>query len=281
MSAVDSCFARFIASAIYYSAQTLPYVPTYIHLLFAALLPIVTGAYASLKRPANASRPLLGDDKFDEDDDEKESESPQTENLTTSDVLVFPLIAGTCLGGMYFVIKYLNDPSIISTILTYYFCAIGVFSIGRGFSDALRVSASYVFPRRYYSKKDGRLYEAGYNSYKVKEGDGNEERNPLGALLPRSMWNSVWSIRRFLAVKWRMVIKDGSGKSILKHHFWIGDFTGLGIGVLTVGAYALGGKHWLLTNVMGSGFAYGAMQVCSDCPSFLTLLSTNQLNYRS
>jgi minor histocompatibility antigen H13 len=81
------------------------------------------------------------------------------------------------------------------------------------------------------------------------------------------MWNSIWSLRRSLAAKWRVVIWDGSKKPILKHHFWLGDFAGFVIGILVVGAYALGGKHWLLTNMMGTGFAYGAMQVCANQPS--------------
>jgi minor histocompatibility antigen H13 len=43
----------------------------------------------------------------------------------------------------------------------------------------------------------------------------------------------------------------------------VGDLAGLAAGILAVGTYALGGKHWLLTNIMGTSFAYGAMQLLS------------------
>ncbi|PWW78438.1 hypothetical protein C7212DRAFT_357075 [Tuber magnatum] len=214
---------HFIASALFYWEQTLPFVPTYIHLITIALLPI---------------------------------------NLTASDALWFPVTAGFCLGSLYLIIKYLDDPSIINKILTWYFCGMGVFAIAKGFSDSLGVFVTYFFPRRYRSKRDGKLYVAGYNSYKVKGDESIKNENPSVFFIPQFLAKSMWSLRRALYARYTLV--GGSTKNpSFKATFWVGDLAGLLAGVLAVGAYALGGKHWLLTNIMGTSFAYSAVQLLS------------------
>ncbi|CUS09437.1 unnamed protein product [Tuber aestivum] len=253
---------RFVASALFYLGQALPFIPTYIHLITTALLPIVTGSFASLKRPGNAARPPPEHRNFDEVDAEREDEPSHVENLTASDALWFPVTAGLCLGSLYLIIKYLDDPSIINKILTWYFCGMGAFAIAKGFSDSLGVLVTYVFPRRYRSRKDGKLYVAGYNSYRVKGGESVENGNPSVSLIPQFVVESMWSLRRALYARYTLV--GGSTKNpTFKATFWVGDLAGLVAGILAVGTYALGGKHWLLTNIMGTSFAYGAVQLLS------------------
>ncbi|RPB01804.1 hypothetical protein L873DRAFT_1827090 [Choiromyces venosus 120613-1] len=233
---------HFIASALFYWEQALPFIPTYIHLITIALLPIVTGSFASLKRPGNAARPQ--------------------QNLSASDALWFPVSAGACLGSLYLIIIYLDDPTLINKILTWYFCGMGVFAVAKGFSDSLGVLVTYVFPKRYRSKKDGKLYVSGYNSYKVREDENNKDENPSVFFIPRFMAKSMWSLRRALYAKYTLAV--GTTKSpALKATFWVGDLVGLVVGILAVGTYALAGKHWLLTNIMSTSFAYGAMQLLS------------------
>lgn len=252
---------HFIASALFYWEQALPFIPTYVHLITIALLPIVTGSFASLKRPGNAARPQGEDQDLDQDD-----EPSQVENLTTSDALWFPVSAGLCLGSLYLIIKYLDDPAIINKILTWYFCGMGTFAIAKGFSDSLGVLVTYLFPRRYRSKKDGKLYVAGYNSYKVKGDESIKNENPSVFFIPQFMAKSIWSLRRTLYARYTLVVGSAKGPSSFKATFWVGDLAGLMTGILAVGTYALGGKHWLLTNIMGTSFAYGAMQVGASLP---------------
>ncbi|PUU74315.1 signal peptide peptidase-domain-containing protein [Tuber borchii] len=249
---------HFIASALFYWGQALPFIPTYVHLITIALLPIVTGSFASLKRPGNAARPQSEDQNLDQDD-----EPPQVENLTASDALWFPVSAGLCLGSLYLIINYLDDPAIINKILTWYFCGMGTFAIAKGFSDSLGVLVTYLFPRRYRSKKDGKLYVAGYDSYKVKGDEGIKNENPSVFFIPQFMAKSMWSLRRALYARYTLVVGSPKGPPSFKATFWVGDLAGLMTGVLAVGTYALGGKHWLLTNIMGTSFAYGAMQLLS------------------
>lgn len=268
--------ARFLAVVLYNFSTFLPFIPTYVHLIIAALLPIVAGSHASLKRPTNTlspaqARKLRNGQESDEDliedeeDEDEEASAAPIENLTATDALMFPVTAGVLLGGLFLVIKFLNDPSILSRILTWYFSVMGVFAVGKAYADILGLGVSFVFPRRFRSA-DGKIYIAGYNSYKVKDGD-HTVQNPLGRLrlLPKSLWGSVWKFRRTLGMKWNVVIKSKGLDKEIKKRFWIGDIVGVVTGLVVVGAYALGGKHWALTNIMGISFSYGAMQVFVPC----------------
>ncbi|KAG0644572.1 signal peptide peptidase-domain-containing protein [Tuber brumale] len=184
------------------------------------------------------------------------------ENLTASDALWFPVTAGSVLGSLYLIIKYLDDPAIINKILTWYFCGMGAFAVAKGFSDSLGVLVTYLFPRRYRSKRDGKLYVAGYSSYKVKGDESIKNENSSAPSMPQFMARSMWSFRRALYARYTL-IGGGTKNPPFKATFWVGDLAGLAAGILAVGTYALGGKHWLLTNIMGTSFAYGAMQLLS------------------
>lgn len=277
--------ARFLAAILFNFPTFLPFIPTYVHLILAALLPIVAGSHASLKRPTNtlshaqarklrngqeSSEDLIEDD---EDEDDEASAAP-IENLTATDALMFPITAGVLLGGLFLIIKLLNDPSILSRILTWYFSVMGVFAVGKTFADIMGLGVSFVFPRRFRST-DGKIYVAGYNSYKVKDGD-HEIGNPLGrlGLLPGSLWGVTWALRRTLGMRWNIAIKSKGLDKQIKKRFWVGDIVGLVVGFTVVGVYALGGKHWALTNIMGISFSYGAMQVCFPRIGLLHLLLT-------
>lgn len=269
-----SLVARVIAAILFNGPTVIPFIPTYLHLIVAAVLPIYTGAHASLKRPANTLSPAqvrksrngqeTDDDLLedDEDEDDEASASP-IENLTATDALMFPVTAGVVLGGLFLIIKFLNDPSILSRIMTWYFSVMGVFAVGKTTSDLLSISISYIFPWRFRSA-DGKIYVAGYNSYKAKDSDSKKE-NPCGRLcfLPKSLWGPTWALRRTLGMRWCLVVKSKGWSQHIKKRFWVGDLVGLVSGLMVVGAYALGGKHWILSNIMGVSFSYGAVQLIS------------------
>jgi len=93
-------------------------IQMYIHLLLAALFPIYIGSHASLRRPPSAAAPEKS--KVEEGDDELEPE-PIVEGLSPSDAIMFPVFAGITLAGLYFIIKWLEDPRLLNKILTWYF----------------------------------------------------------------------------------------------------------------------------------------------------------------
>ncbi|KAF8470848.1 signal peptide peptidase-domain-containing protein [Kalaharituber pfeilii] len=263
-----------------------PFIPTYTHLLLTALLPIVTGAHASLTRPNNVRppQPKSGSRakpataaQQGEEEEEEEDESMPVETLTPKDAILFPVTAGVMLGGLYLIIKYLDDPTILSKILTYYFTLVGTYAVGKFFADTLGVIVSITFPRRWSELVGGkrRVYVAGHDRYKLHitgqdtetAGIEKEKFNPFPKSLvpvPKSLYAPLWGLRRQLLAKWAVLFKLGRGKGeVTRTTFWIGDLVGLIVGVLCVAAYVMSSKHWIGTNIMGVSFAYGAMQLIS------------------
>jgi minor histocompatibility antigen H13 len=256
------------ASSVSLVTSITPFLPTYVHLVVAALFPIYTASYSSLRRPLNtlspkqlkALRPSKSSSTSASDDggvDEHESSS-HVEQLTASDAMMFPVTAGAVLGGLYLLIKYLDDPTLLSRALTWYFCAMGVFAIGKAFADGLGVIVGFVFPHRIRNDR-GQLFLASYDCWKVRGADTEVAAPIPGMQVPAFLNNAIWSARRTLRARWILHLKTGGEPT--RKPFWIGDLVGPVIGTAVVGIYVAGGKHWLLTNIMGMSFSYGAMQV--------------------
>lgn len=130
-------------------ARVQPLLPTYSHLLLSALFPIFAGSYASLSRPSSAAKPSQKRKKLevdDEDDADEEEEEVKMEGLSPTDAIMFPLLAGATLTGLYFLIKWLQDPALLNKILNWYFAGFSVFSVSRLVSDGLDVLHSYLSP---------------------------------------------------------------------------------------------------------------------------------------
>lgn len=252
-------------------AGIVPFLPTYAHLIFAALLPIYCASHSALRRPYNTLSPkqlkalrpspslsAVQSDEEDEEDEEDESNSSHVEKLTATDAMLFPVTAGALLGGLYLIIKYLDDPTLLSRIMTWYFCTMGVFAVGKSSADMFGVIVGYVFPKQ-FRDADGKIRTAGFDSWKV-EGSDKDITNALPTIaLPESLNPFVWSLRRTLRARWVLNL-NFLGENT-KKNFWVGDLIGPYVGAAVVGVYVAGGKHWILTNVMGLSFSYGAMQV--------------------
>jgi minor histocompatibility antigen H13 len=160
MEAEPGLVARILGQAAYEFTLIQPMIPTYLHLLVSALFPIYAGAHASLSRPSSAAKPTkrkatrAADD--DEDSEDEEEDSHKMEGLSPTDALLMPLLAGTTLAGLYFLIKWLKDPALLNKLLNGYFALFGVFSVARLMTDMLDIGHSIIFPRRY--ALDGALY---------------------------------------------------------------------------------------------------------------------------
>ncbi|KAH0543192.1 hypothetical protein FGG08_002453 [Glutinoglossum americanum] len=266
-----------------------PTLPTYLHIIAAALFPIYTGAHASLSRPASAADPKkrkkgTGDgssmgEEDDTDEDENLNANSRMEGLSPMDAIMFPLLAGITLAGLYFLIKWMEDPELLNKLLTWYFSVLGIFSVGRLLGDIFGVLISFVFPSRW---SDGQAVWRFKNAKKRAEsrfpslGGGqspNENKfyrthaSPFPGLfssisLPLKVNDAFWTVRIFLTEKWSL-LAHSRGKLVMKLKFGMNDVAGLVIGFLTVGAYSLISKSWWLTNLMGFGFSYGALQLIS------------------
>jgi minor histocompatibility antigen H13 len=276
MEAEPGLVARILGQAAYEFTLIQPMIPTYLHLLVSALFPIYAGAHASLSRPSSAAKPTkrkttrAANDEDSEDSEDEEEDSHKMEGLSPTDALLMPLLAGTTLAGLYFLIKWLKDPALLNKLLNGYFALFGVFSVARLITDMLDIGHSIIFPRRY--ALDGALYHVDGKEKKAtpvagSTADKKAIASPLPGFLariplPNSFREFLWSDRAMPGNKWSIRIylhRVFAGKVLVGPHGFVGFVTS----VLAVAYFNLVDKPWYLTNLMGFGFSYGALQLMS------------------
>ncbi|KAF2873276.1 intramembrane protease 2 [Massariosphaeria phaeospora] len=280
--AEPSVLARILGRLAYEFSVMQPMLPTYVHLIVSALFPIYAGAHASLSRPSSAAKPAKrkkakhdGDASSDEDAEEEH----KMEGLAPSDALIMPLLAGCTLAGLYFLLKWLQDPSLLNKLLNGYFALFGVFSVARLITDALDMGHLFLFPRRY--ALHGALYHVNGKEKTAVPVAGNvKDKLPVGSPLPGLLSKIplsdrirelLWFDRAWPGNKWtlRMYLhRVFSGKLAVGAHGLIGFICA----VLAVAYFNFVDKPWYLTNLMGFGFSYGALQLMSP-----TTFSTGSL----
>lgn len=266
--------AQVLGRAAYEFTQIQPMLPTYIHLIAAALFPIYSGAHASLSRPSTAAKPTRKkrkpeDDGSDDEDDEEE-EQRIMEGLSPTDAILMPLFAGTALASLYFLLKWMKDPALLNKILNAYFAVFGVFSVSRLFTDVLDIGHSIIYPRRY--AHGGALYHVnGKEEQAVPVAGDVGDKKPIPSPLPGFLAkislsnrtsNFLWANRAMPGNKWTLKLhlhRLFSGKFKVGPHGIVGVLTGL----ITVAYFNFVDKPWYLTNLLGFGFSYGALQLMS------------------
>jgi minor histocompatibility antigen H13 len=280
-----SLVARFLGRAAYEFAQMQPMLPVYLHLIVSALFPIYTGAHASLSRPSSAAKPpkkkratgegpidpndAHGDEDEEEDHDDDDEERIM-EGLSPTDALLMPLFAGCALASLYFLLKWMEDPALLNKILNGYFAVFGVFSVSRLVTDMLDNGHSLIFPSRY--ALGGTLYHVDGIEQKVAPVAGLlEDKPPVTSPLPGFLARvplsagarkMLWADRAMPGNKWTLRLYL---HRILAGRFKVGPhgLVGILVGVITVIYFNLVDKPWYLTNLLGFGFSYGALQLMS------------------
>ncbi|KAL8723602.1 MAG: hypothetical protein Q9225_000144 [Loekoesia sp. 1 TL-2023] len=251
-----------------------PMLPTYLHLLISALLPIYAGAHASLTRPSSAAKPSESRKKTakkdDEDEELEEDITSKIEGLSASDAIWFPILAGCTLGGLYLIIKWLEDPSILSTILNWYFAVFGVLGVAKLFKDSSDVATSYIFPARY--SNDGQIWKFDdlRKLAKTQSPSVQVRTSPFpGSLsrisLPPLLHRIFWTLRcAYPTLCIRLHLRPST-----KTHAHITPSTILSFlaALSLVLYYNLLSRPWFLTNILGFAFAYNALQFISPTTS--------------
>ncbi|KAL4973335.1 signal peptide peptidase-domain-containing protein [Aspergillus desertorum] len=270
-----SPLAELLGQALYQFTLIKPLLPTYGHVILSALFPLYIGAHASLSRPSSAAKPPKPSDKDalksddEEEDEEHQNDDQKMEGLAPSDALVFPLTAGATLGGLYLVIKYAGA-DLLNRILGFYFSQMGIFFALAFVKDALSVSRSFVFPRKY--TRGGRTWKSShsqrvFSSVVTTSKPADIRQSPLPGIigsipLPTLVVRTLWTLRDILY--WRAKLRVHIHRVI---HFEC-SFGALDIlsGVLSLPAVAyftFVSKPWWLTNFLGFSFCYGTLQLMS------------------
>ena len=274
--------AEFLGKIIYEWTFLQPLVPTYLHLLLSALFAIYTGTHASLSRPKSARKMQSSPDAEKEEAEEEDMSvevDQQMEGLSPTDAIVFPVLAGCMLGALYFLMKWLEDPAILSTFLNWYLSLYGVLSITKLFADSVRTLTSFIFPARY--SHNGSIWEVNQQKRKMmprNQGASNQESqldrsSPLPGLFTRipllkSTENALWVIRDLLLqpvyIMEFYVVNVLEVKVPIAPQDILGVFAALG----AVLYFNLVDKPWWLTNILGISFCYSTLQLMSPTTSW-------------
>ena len=255
----------------FHFSEMQPFFPMYLHLILSALFPIFTGAHASLSRPSSAAKPPKRDKTKDKTNEEDENDEDQTrmEGLSPSDAIMFPLLAGVTLSGLYFLIKWLQDAALLNKILNWYFSGFAVFSVGRLATDCLILLRGLAFPKCYLDS--GVMWKIDSTERKViSQTDELEEQtrnSPLPGIfsrmaLPSTANHVLWTVRDQLSQK--LIVKLHV-RRIVSGKLSIGTLGLLGalIGLFCVVYFNFVSRPWFLTNILGFAFAYSALQFMS------------------
>lgn len=257
-----------------------------VKMVLSAIVIIYVGAHASLRRPPSAAPPTKLKRKGGKlvVDDEKEHFA---QGFQATDAIVFPFIAAAVLIGLYYLIKWLQDPAILNKILRLYMAMTGIFSIGVFFGDIFQFVLDIISPD-YWADRSGRVFEIDPASrtqklLKSPREDGSEKetdprkRLPLPGFaselnVPTAISKAAWGLRYFLKESCVLRIKvpgDGFTGDIK-----ITTIIGFMLGCAVEGLY-LYTESSILSNIIGLSVCYMAfnwMSVTSFCIGTLVLV---------
>ena len=126
-------------------------------MILSAIIIIFLGAHASLRRPPSAAPPKKLKRKAGKlvVDDEKEHFA---QGFQASDAILFPFLAGGVLIGLYYLIKWLQDPALLNKIIRAYLGMSAVFGMAIFFNDGLQSLLGLMFPD-YWADCSGHVFE--------------------------------------------------------------------------------------------------------------------------
>jgi len=277
---------EFLGRVAFEAVRMRPLLPTYFHLLVSVIFPIYTGAHASLSRPSSAAsleRKKVSNIEGDDEDDEVVLQ--KMEGLSPSDAIAFPLLAGTTLASLYFLLKWLKDPAILNKILSYYFAQIGlVFGI-KFLKDASSVARSVSWPTQYSA--NGGLWKANnarkcYEASRTNSSQSEAHQDsPLPGIfrsipLSRSFSSGIWRFRE--AIYTKASLRLHLHKIVtLKSPVDLLDLASMIVTITLVVYHTFVAKPWWLTNFMGFSFCYGSLQYISPTTSWTGTLILSAL----
>lgn len=257
----------------YHAALIYPMLPTYALLICSAVTPIYTGAHASLTRPPSTAKPKKLQRKSDIEYDESEDEDDDDENTTKMeglgpmDAIFIPITAGLSLGGLYLLIKWLNDPAILSKIISAYFSLFGTVAIASLGTDIMNLIHSLIFPEVYRWWGSQWTADSEHRLFKTvtDERPGRTRSSPLPGPfsvipLPQIFKQSLWVFRE--TSKWKFHVK------IHIHNFLTGSLRIGPYGIIsatlavTISLYTnFIHTPWYLNNLSACAVVYSVFQV--------------------
>ncbi|KAI1101030.1 signal peptide peptidase-domain-containing protein [Jackrogersella minutella] len=242
-------------------------------IIFTAMACIYIGSHAALRRPPSANPTKKGKKGHEQRDRDEEREEQYVQGLLPSDAILFPILAGTILVGLYYLIKWLEDPDILNKILRVYFSSMSLASMGKLFADSLHFLTGFIFPTVWLGK-NGQLYHINYPGVGqwTSAGDDAEKVMDDKKKTPFPGWWSelnlsdstntlLWDVRHLLVEQWTVRLSiHGIVNETFKVRFndILGAVLGVGINVIYYTT-----ESTFLSNVMGYAFTYAGIILMS------------------
>ncbi|KAH7037319.1 signal peptide peptidase-domain-containing protein [Microdochium trichocladiopsis] len=240
-------------------------------IVFTALACIYIGAHGALRRPPSAVP--AKSKKHGAKGNHHDEEEDLVEGLKPSDAILFPILAGVVLIGLYKLIKWLEDPDIINKILGAYFSVMSLASLGKLLADTLHMVTGFIFPN-VWRAKDGTLYHIDAEKKgQFRSSPGSDERvldgtrnTPFPGYWSKSGGSArktdlYWELRRLFTEHWtiRFSIHGLFNENL---RIKLNDMFGV---VLAFGATVIyyTTKSVLLSNIMGYAFSYAGIIMMS------------------
>lgn len=243
-----------------------------IQMILSAIIIIYVGAHSSLRRPPSAAPPAITH-KTKRTKDGKPVNEEKDEflpGLEAMDAIMFPLMASVVLIGLYYLIKWLEDPAILNTILRGYISITGVVGTGTLLGNAMQVILSFVFPD-YWLDRSGSIWtiDTRRRGAITSSADGRDlamKTTPLPGLaskLPLSPQSSqaLFTIRHLLMEDWHVKINIfGIGEETIAYK--LTTLIGFALGAILQGCFLYYGGN-ILSNIMGLSVCYMAFMLMS------------------
>ncbi|CAH0039057.1 unnamed protein product [Clonostachys solani] len=260
--------AALVPETIWETLQDFSFLALELKLVLSALGIIYVGAHAALRRPPSAAPP-----KSRRNGQKAEKEEHFSQGLELSDAIMFPLMAGIMLVGLYYLIQYLQDPEILNKILRWYLSTMSILSLLTLYTHGFQLVSSFIFPH-YWRGRDGKLRQADQKARAVRVCDdvGNviEAPNtnssplpwPLSILAPMdSARKAAWDIRSLAVQQWTFKFY-AHGFGDLTTKVQLSHMTAFVAAVGTAIAYTSTMSPFL-SNILGYGLCYGTFMLLS------------------
>ncbi|KAI1114754.1 signal peptide peptidase-domain-containing protein [Nemania sp. NC0429] len=253
-------------------------------IVFTALACIYISSHGALRRPPSAKLPKRGKNGEGEGEEEEEEEAEERDDqyvqgLILSDAIMFPILAGTVLIGLYYLIKWFGDSDILNQILRAYFSLMSLASLAKFLADGLHFLTGFAFPSVWIDRH-GRVYhiDSGKRGqcYIQNDTDGqiwdDKKVSPLPSIFSELKFSEkttkmLWEIRHLFIEEWTVrVVVHGVVNE--KFHITFNDIFGA---VLAIGANLLyyTTDSTFLSNILGYGLSYTSIIIMSPT-TFIT-----------
>lgn len=252
--------------------QRMDYMSIEFRMILSAILIIYVGAHASLRRPPSAAPPAITDKTKRGKDGEPIKDDTKKEQFVpgfeATDAIMFPLMAGSVLIGLYYILQWLQDPAILNAILRWYMSFTSIASNGTLIGNAMQVAVGFVFPDQWLDMK-GNIWTVDPRRRRAQTQDGDdtiERYTPLAgpaSKLPLSSRRSetLFTLRHFLKEDWHMQVNIfGLCKESIDYK--LTTLIGFILGVILQAAYLYFGGE-LMSNVIGLAYCYLALTYMS------------------